>query len=126
MDIVYTTLAALLGLAVYGLARACARLQGKGELLYGLVVQRFVGERGGRHGSNSRSFNDFGDQEQAAFDNGCTCLVRLTLVGFADHVIAQAQRNVLDGSHWVGERFDTSGVDGTHLFNNVKKTIDLG
>jgi hypothetical protein len=71
------------------------------------------------------SLNDFGDQEQAPLNGGCATLVGVALVRLRHHIVTQAQLNVLNHGNRVRQGLDAGRVDGAHLFNDVKKTIEL-
>lgn len=53
-------------------------------------------------------------------------LVGFALVGFADHIVAQAQHDVVHHRHRVGQGFDAGGVHRAHGFDDAEKAVELG
>src|SRR5574344_482703 len=71
-------------------------------------------------------FNHLGHQEQALFGRRCIAQVGLALVGFADHILLQAQLDVLNDRDRMRQRFHARGIDGLHLLDHAKKVVQLG
>jgi hypothetical protein len=79
----------------------------------------------------------FRHQKQTAFDRRRTALVGFPLVGLADYVFAQTQCHAefvgvshrggqtLHGIDRVRHGYDAASVYRAHLFNDLKKTIEL-
>jgi hypothetical protein len=62
-------------------------------------------------------FDHLGHEEKAGFDGRGALLVGFAVVGFAHDVVAQAQRDVLDRGHRMGQGLDARRIDRTHTFD---------
>ncbi|MNT66975.1 hypothetical protein D3C72_2050800 [compost metagenome] len=54
-----------------------------------------------------------------------TALVGLALVGFADHVVAQAQGDRLDCRHGVCQGREVPGIHSAHFLDDAEKAVEL-
>ena len=62
----------------------------------------------------------------AVLDSRRAALVRCALVGLADDVLAQAQRDVTNACNGVRQRLDAGGIHRAHLLHDVEKAVQLG
>jgi len=70
-------------------------------------------------------FNNPGHQEQATLYSRRAALIGVALIGLADDVISQTQGDFFYRIHRMRQRNNAGGIDGTHLFHDAKKIIEL-